>query len=155
MPPYAWSINGQEFPKADPIKLAAEQNVRFIMENPTMMDHPFHLHGHYFRVLGTPDKLNLTDPVQKDSVNVPAKSTLVLQWETDQPRPLVLPLPHRMALGHRHGPGDRNRLGVSNRILTVVGSAPSRRVAAGVESAADKLPGPGPHRCPTDQSRDN
>jgi multicopper oxidase len=85
MSPYAWNINGQEWPKSDPIKLAANQPIRFIMENPTMMDHPFHLHGHYFRVLGPPDKLNLTDPVQKDSVNVPAKSTLVLQWETTNP----------------------------------------------------------------------
>ncbi len=70
MRPYAWNIGGQEFPKADPIKLAANKSVRFVMVNPTMMDHPFHLHGHYFRVLGTPDKLNLTDPVQKDSVNI-------------------------------------------------------------------------------------
>ena len=85
MRPYAWNIGGQEFPKADPIKLAANKSVRFIMVNPTMMDHPFHLHGHYFRVLGTPQKLNLTDPVQKDSVNIPAKTTLVLQWETINP----------------------------------------------------------------------
>ena len=75
MSPYVWNINGQEFPKADPIKLAANQAVRFVLENPTMMDHPFHLHGHYFHVLGNPDKLNLTDPVQKDSINIPAKST--------------------------------------------------------------------------------
>ncbi len=85
MKPYAWNIDGQEWPKADPIKLAANKPVRFVLENPTMMDHPFHLHGHYFRVLGPPDKLNLTDPPQKDSVNVPAKSTLVLQWETINP----------------------------------------------------------------------
>jgi multicopper oxidase len=85
MKPYEWNIDGQEWPKADPIKLAANKPVRFVLENPTMMDHPFHLHGHYFRVLGAPNKLNLTDPVQKDSVNVPAKSTLVLQWETTNP----------------------------------------------------------------------
>ncbi|HEY2881406.1 MAG TPA: multicopper oxidase family protein [Pirellulales bacterium] len=85
MSPYAWNINGQEWPKADPIKLAADQPVRFIMENPTMMDHPFHLHGHYFRVLGSPDNLNLTDPPEKDSINIPAKSTVVLQWRTINP----------------------------------------------------------------------
>jgi multicopper oxidase len=31
MAPYAWNINGQEFPKADPIKLAANQAVRFVL----------------------------------------------------------------------------------------------------------------------------
>ncbi len=85
MTPYAWNINGQEFPKADTIKLAANQPVRFVLENPTMMDHPFHLHGHYFYVLGKPDQLNLVDPVEKDSLNIPAKSTLVIQWLTTNP----------------------------------------------------------------------
>jgi multicopper oxidase len=85
MGPYAWNINGQEYPKSDPIKLAANQAVRFIMENPTMMDHPFHLHGHYFYVLGEPDKLNLTDPVKKDTVNIPAGKALVLQWTSNNP----------------------------------------------------------------------
>jgi multicopper oxidase len=85
MKPYAWSINGQEFSKADPIKLAANVPVRFVLENATAMDHPFHLHGHYFYVLGKPDQLNLTNPVQKDSVNVPANSTLVIQWLTNNP----------------------------------------------------------------------
>ncbi len=85
-----------------------------------MMDHPFHLHGHYFRVLGKPDKLNLTDPVEKDSVNIPAKSTLVLQWETTNPRPLVLSLPHRMASGRGHGPRDRNRLSAAVAAMVAV-----------------------------------
>jgi multicopper oxidase len=85
MAPYAWNINGQEFPKADPIKLAVNQPVRFVLENPTMMDHPFHLHGHYFRVLGKPESLNLIDPVEKDSINIPAKSTMVVQWVTTNP----------------------------------------------------------------------
>jgi multicopper oxidase len=85
MSPYAWNINGQEYPQADPIKLAANQSVRFLMENPTMMDHPFHLHGHYFYVLGEPDKLNLADPVKKDTVNIPAGKTLVVQWTTNNP----------------------------------------------------------------------
>jgi len=85
MMPYKWSINDQVYPQADVIKLPANQPVRFVIENPTGMDHPFHLHGHYFYVLGKPDAINLTDPVQKDTVNIPAKSTLVLQWETINP----------------------------------------------------------------------
>lgn len=85
MMPYKWSINDQIYPQADVIKLPANQPVRFVIENPTGMDHPFHLHGHYFHVLGKPEATNLTDPAQKDTVNIPAKSTLVLQWETVNP----------------------------------------------------------------------
>ncbi len=85
MMPYRWSINGQYYPQADPIILLQNQPVRFVMENPTAMDHPFHLHGHAFRVLGAPGALNLTDPALKDTVNIPARSTVVLEWVPDNP----------------------------------------------------------------------
>ena len=85
MKPYRWSINEQFYPKADPIPLATNETVRFHFRNPTGMDHPLHLHGHYFRVLGKPGALNLKDPVQKDTVNVPAKEELVIQWQATNP----------------------------------------------------------------------
>jgi FtsP/CotA-like multicopper oxidase with cupredoxin domain len=85
MMPYRWSINNQFYPKAAPIELAKDEWVRMVFRNPTGMDHPFHLHGHYFYVLGKPGALNLTDPVQKDSVNVPAKSELVILWQAKNP----------------------------------------------------------------------
>jgi FtsP/CotA-like multicopper oxidase with cupredoxin domain len=85
MQPYRWTINEQSYPKSDPIGLEKGEAVRFVFRNPTGMDHPFHLHGHYFHVLGKPDALNLKDPVQKDTVNVPAKEDLVLQWQATNP----------------------------------------------------------------------
>jgi FtsP/CotA-like multicopper oxidase with cupredoxin domain len=85
MKPYRWSINEQFYPKADPLVLTKGDAVRFHLRNPTGMDHPFHLHGHYFRVLGKPGALNLKDPVQKDTVNVPAKEELVIQWQATNP----------------------------------------------------------------------
>jgi FtsP/CotA-like multicopper oxidase with cupredoxin domain len=85
MKPYGWSINGQFYPKADPIEFAKGEAVRFVIRNPTGMDHPFHLHGHYFYVLGKPGALNLTDPVRKDTVSVPAGGELVIQWLADNP----------------------------------------------------------------------
>jgi FtsP/CotA-like multicopper oxidase with cupredoxin domain len=85
MRPYRWSINDQFYPKADPVVLDKGEPVRFLFHNPTGMDHPFHLHGHYFHVLGRPGALNLKDPVQKDTVNVPAKGDLVIQWKATNP----------------------------------------------------------------------
>jgi FtsP/CotA-like multicopper oxidase with cupredoxin domain len=85
MMPYRWTLNEQEYPHADPLVLSTGEAVRFVLENPTGMDHPFHLHGHYFQVLGPPDALNLHNPALKDTVNVPAGSTLVLQWDATNP----------------------------------------------------------------------
>jgi FtsP/CotA-like multicopper oxidase with cupredoxin domain len=85
MKPYQWSINEQFYPKADPIVLKKDELVRFVFKNPTGMDHPFHLHGHSFYVLGQPGSLNLKDPPLKDTVNVPAKGELVIQWKADNP----------------------------------------------------------------------
>lgn len=85
MTPYRWSINEQLYPKSDPIVLEKGEAVRFHFRNPTGMDHPFHLHGHYFHVLGKPGALNLKDPAQKDTVNVPAKEELVIQWQATNP----------------------------------------------------------------------
>lgn len=85
MMPYRWSINDQFFPKADPLELVKDEEVRCIFSNPTMMAHPFHLHGHSFRVLGKPGALNLKDPPLKDTLNVPPKSDLVIQWKADNP----------------------------------------------------------------------
>ena len=85
MTPYRWSINGQFFPKADPIVLKKDELVRFVFDNPTGMDHPFHLHGHSFYVLGKPAALNLKDPPLKDTINIPSKGRLVIQWKANNP----------------------------------------------------------------------
>jgi FtsP/CotA-like multicopper oxidase with cupredoxin domain len=85
MMPYRWSINDQFFPEADPIVLQKDELVRFVFDNPTGMDHPFHLHGHSFYVLGKPGSLNLTDPPLKDTVNIPSKGALVIQWRANNP----------------------------------------------------------------------
>jgi multicopper oxidase len=85
MMPYRWSINEQFYPKADPLDLKKDEPVRFVIRNPTRMSHPFHLHGHSFYVLGKPGKLNLTDPVLKDTVSILPRSDLVLQWVANNP----------------------------------------------------------------------
>jgi FtsP/CotA-like multicopper oxidase with cupredoxin domain len=85
MQPYAWNINGEAYPHAEPITAAKDEWLKFVLDNPTGMDHPFHLHGHYFYVLGAPDRLNLVDPPRKDTVNVRAGRQLVLLWKADNP----------------------------------------------------------------------
>ena len=45
-----WAINGQAYPDAEPLEIARGERVRFRMVNHSMMLHPMHLHGHFFRV---------------------------------------------------------------------------------------------------------
>ena len=48
---YLWSIDGKTISEADKIKIHKGENVRLILHNNSMMRHPMHLHGHFFRVL--------------------------------------------------------------------------------------------------------
>lgn len=45
-----WFIDGQAFPDADPLEIHEGERVRVRMTNRSMMIHPMHLHGHFFRV---------------------------------------------------------------------------------------------------------
>ncbi|TWI95059.1 CopA family copper-resistance protein [Mucilaginibacter frigoritolerans] len=48
---YVWTINNKTVSESDKILIKKGENVRIILYNNTMMRHPMHLHGHYFRVL--------------------------------------------------------------------------------------------------------
>ena len=48
---YVWSINNTVLSNADKIAIKRGETVRFVLHNTTMMSHPMHLHGHYFRVI--------------------------------------------------------------------------------------------------------
>jgi len=48
---YVWSINGKILNESDEILVRRGENVRFLLVNKTMMHHPMHLHGHFFRVI--------------------------------------------------------------------------------------------------------
>lgn len=48
---YLWSIDGKTISETDKIKIHKGENVRLILYNNSMMRHPMHLHGHFFRVL--------------------------------------------------------------------------------------------------------
>jgi FtsP/CotA-like multicopper oxidase with cupredoxin domain len=78
---YVWMIDGQAWPKADPLRIRRGERVRIDMVNETMMWHPMHLHGHFFRVLqGAGDRCPL-----KHTVNVAPKQTLQIEFTADNP----------------------------------------------------------------------
>jgi hypothetical protein len=48
---YIWSMNGVPLSEADNIKISNDEVTRMTFNNLTMMHHPMHLHGHFFRVI--------------------------------------------------------------------------------------------------------
>jgi FtsP/CotA-like multicopper oxidase with cupredoxin domain len=51
MKPYAWSMNGEYWPRVTPLTLRRGQRVEIELVNRSMMAHPIHLHGHVFQVV--------------------------------------------------------------------------------------------------------
>jgi FtsP/CotA-like multicopper oxidase with cupredoxin domain len=47
---YEWTIDGQRYPDAAPLRVSEGEWVRVELQNRSMMAHPIHLHGHFFQV---------------------------------------------------------------------------------------------------------
>jgi len=77
---YVWSINGRTLGPETYLKIKKGERVRFVMKNTTMMNHPMHLHGHFFRVM-TSKKEN---SVLKHTVNVSPLSTTVIEFDANE-----------------------------------------------------------------------
>ncbi|MBL8001923.1 MAG: multicopper oxidase domain-containing protein, partial [Flavobacteriales bacterium] len=48
---YLWAIDNRTVSETDRILIRKGENVRIILHNNSMMRHPMHLHGHFFRVV--------------------------------------------------------------------------------------------------------
>jgi FtsP/CotA-like multicopper oxidase with cupredoxin domain len=48
---YVWTLNNKTISESDKILIKQGENIRIILYNNSMMRHPMHLHGHFFRVL--------------------------------------------------------------------------------------------------------
>jgi len=78
---YVWMIDGQAWPKADPLPVKPGERVRLELVNQTMMWHPMHLHGHFFRLLNGAGELC---PL-KHTVNVAPGETVRIEFGADNP----------------------------------------------------------------------
>lgn len=76
---YIWSMNGVPLHEADKIKIEKGQVVRITMNNLTMMHHPMHLHGHFFRVINENGEYS---PL-KHTVNVAPMQKVTIEFAAD------------------------------------------------------------------------
>nr|WP_236613406.1 multicopper oxidase domain-containing protein [Nonlabens dokdonensis] len=77
---YVWSINGVPLSETDKIKINQGEVVRITLNNMTMMHHPMHLHGHFFRVLNE----NGERSPLKHTVNVAPMQKVVIEFAADE-----------------------------------------------------------------------
>lgn len=79
-----FKINGKAFPKTEPIVVEKGDLVKVTIRNESMVDHPMHLHGHYFQVIsknGEPFKT----PLVKDLINVKPREEYEIMFVADNP----------------------------------------------------------------------
>ena len=77
---YVWTFNNKTLLESDKILIKKGETVKFVLINETMMHHPLHLHGHFFKVLnGQGDKSPL-----KHTVNVPAMETVEIEFKANE-----------------------------------------------------------------------
>lgn len=77
---YIWSMNNEIISNDNTIRIRHGENVQFVLINKTMMHHPMHLHGHFFRVInGQGDHSPL-----KHTVDVAPMSTQVIEFEANE-----------------------------------------------------------------------
>ncbi len=79
---FMWSFDGRKFSEiVEPIRFARDERVRVTLVNDTMMQHPIHLHGHFFEVVnGHPG-----NHPRKHTVNVMPGSKITFDLTADNP----------------------------------------------------------------------
>ena len=92
MKKYLWSMAGEYYPEpfvpepdAGPLEIRSGERVRVRFTNSTMMYHPMHLHGHFYRVLSKPGAWSEPNAPLKDTVAVGPGQRIDIEFTADNP----------------------------------------------------------------------
>jgi len=77
---YQWSFNGKTMAEDSTIHIKRGEIVRLEMINDTMMHHPIHLHGHFFRLI---NKHGDRSPL-KHTVDMPPMASQTIEFEANE-----------------------------------------------------------------------
>ncbi len=80
---YEWSFDGINPHEAEAIKVKEGETLRLRLVNNTMMHHPIHFHGHFFRLVDANDKDPATSPL-KHTVDVPPMSVRTIEFTANE-----------------------------------------------------------------------
>ena len=77
---YVWSFNGKTTREDPQVWIRKGENVRLHLSNDTMMHHPLHLHGHFFRVVN----LHGERSPLKHTVNIPPMGHVIIEFDANE-----------------------------------------------------------------------
>lgn len=83
---YVWTLDNKTVSESDKILIKQGENVRIVLTNNSMMRHPMHLHGHFFRVInGQGDRSPLKNvldimPMETDTIEFAANEASGGDW---------------------------------------------------------------------------
>jgi len=142
-----WTWNSRVFPGIDPLPVRLGDNVRLRIGNLTMTNHPIHLHGHKFKVIGTDGGwIPVGAQIPETTTDVPVGAVRVFDFVADNPGDWAFHCHkshHTMnAMGH----DMRNLIGVSRQDLArAVGKlAPDGMVMGNTGMAMGSMEMPAP-----------
>ena len=77
---FVWTLDGKTFTEADMINVRRGEKVRFTFINDSMMHHPMHLHGHFFRLVTSAGSLS----PMKHTIDVPPMARHTIEFAADE-----------------------------------------------------------------------
>lgn len=80
---YEWSFDDLDPQAAEVIKVKEGETLRVRLVNNTMMHHPIHFHGHFFRLVDAGDQDPATSPL-KHTVDVPPMSVRIIEFTANE-----------------------------------------------------------------------
>lgn len=78
-----WTINGYVYPNAERLVVRKDERVRIGYGNHSMMPHPMHLHGHFFKVVNP--SLPRERWILKDTIIVEPMQRMEIEFVADNP----------------------------------------------------------------------
>ena len=78
---FVWTLDGKTFSEADMINVRQGEKVRFTFINDSMMHHPMHLHGHFFRLVTSAGNFS----PMKHTIDVPPMASHTIEFAADEP----------------------------------------------------------------------
>ena len=80
---YSWGFNGKPIMHESLLSVREGERVEVVFHNMTMMAHPMHLHGHYFKVVEVNGRR--FDGAIRDTVLVPPMQRVTIRFDADNP----------------------------------------------------------------------
>jgi len=77
---YVWSFDFKTLSTADKILIRKSERVRFVLTNNTMMRHPLHLHGHFFRFINAQGEYS----PMKHTFDIQPMQTVTIEFEANE-----------------------------------------------------------------------